>query len=126
MFHTNKMPKIIVFRVVIEGTAPTEGSPTACHRKRPSCPKHLSARLLIQPRTRASASSFHTCESHFQAHICARLSSHRKRPSCPKHLSACLLVYLRTPERLHPASPPAKAIFGRIFAPVSSFKPRLL
>ena len=73
MFHTNKMPKIIVFRVVIEGTAPTEGSPTACHRKRPSCPKHLSARLL---------------------------------------------VYLRTPELLHPASPPAKAIFGRIFAPV--------
>ena len=40
MFHTNKMPKIIVFRVVIEGTASTEGSPTACHRKRPSCPKH--------------------------------------------------------------------------------------
>ena len=40
MFHTNKMPKIIVFRVVIEGTAPTEGSPTACHRKRPSCPEH--------------------------------------------------------------------------------------
>lgn len=81
MFHTNKMPKIIVFRVVIEGTAPTEGPPTACHGKRPSCPKHPSARLL---------------------------------------------VYLRTPERLHPACPPAKAIFGRIFAPVSSFKPRLL
>ena len=81
MFHTNKMPKIIVFRVVIEGTSPTEGSPTACHGKRPSCPKHLSARLLVQP---------------------------------------------RTPERLHPASTPAKAIFGRIFAPVSSFKPRLL
>ena len=39
MFHTNKMPKIIVFRVVIEGTAPTEGPPTACHGKRPSCPK---------------------------------------------------------------------------------------
>ena len=120
MFHTNKMPKIIVFRVVIEGTAPTEGPPTACHGKRPSCPKraqrppshpapntsaciqlpHLrkpfsgaylrpsaypatgnalpvpstpSARLLIQPRTRAPASSFHTCESHFRAHICARL-----------------------------------------------------
>ena len=29
MFHTNKMPKIIVFRVVIEGTAPTEGPPSA-------------------------------------------------------------------------------------------------
>lgn len=72
MFHTNKMPKIIVFRVVIEGTAPTEGSPTACHRK---------------------------------------------RPSCPKHPSACLLVYLRTPQRPHPASTPAKAILGRIFAP---------
>ena len=85
MFHTNKMPKIIVFRVVIEGTAPTEGPPTACHGKRPSCPKHLSACLLIQPRTRAPASSFPTCESHFQAHICARLSSHGKRPSCPEH-----------------------------------------
>ena len=99
MFHTNKMPKIIVFRVVIEGTAPTEGPPTACHGKRPSCPKRAHARLPIQPweapflsqapqrtpsrlapNARASASSFHTCE----------------------------------------------AIFGRIFAPVSSFKLRLL
>ena len=49
MFHTNKMPKIIVFRVVIEGTAPTEGPPTACHGKRPSCPKRAHARLPIQP-----------------------------------------------------------------------------
>ena len=90
MFHTNKMPKIIVFRVVIEGTAPTEGPPTACHGKRPSCPKRA------------------------------------QRPPSHPAPSARLLIQPRTPERLHPASPPVKAIFGRIFAPVSSFKPRLL
>ena len=74
MFHTNKMPKIIVFRVVIEGTAPTEGPPTACHGKRPSCPKHPERPPSHPaPNARASASSFHTCESHFRAHICARL-----------------------------------------------------
>ena len=44
----------------------------------------------------------------------------------PNTPSARLLIQPRTPERLHPASPPVKAIFGRIFAPVSSFKPRLL
>ena len=91
MFHTNKMPKIIVFRVVIEGTAPTEGPPTACHRKRPSCPKHLSARLLIQPRTRAPASSFPTCESHFRAHICARLQFQAAPPMSRLQLQAACL-----------------------------------
>ena len=99
MFHTNKMPKIIVFRVVIEGTAPTEGSPTACHGKRPSCPKRA-----------------------------------QRPPACPATGSALPVPSTPAPafsssperERLHPASPPAKAIFGRIFAPVSSFKPRLL
>ena len=138
MFHTNKMPKIIVFRVVIEGTAPTEGPPTACHGKRPSCPKlaqrppshpapntsaciqlpHLrkpfsgaylrpsaypatgnalpvpstpSARLLIQPRTRAPASSFHTCESHFRAHICARLQFQAAPPMGRLQLQAACL-----------------------------------
>ena len=176
MFHTNKMPKIIVFRVVIEGTAPTEGPPTACHGKRPSGPKHPERPpSRLSPNAPAPASSFHTCESHFRAHICARLpvqpwetpflsqaprapafSSSPERPSVciqlphlrkpfsgaylrpsacpatgsvlpvPSAPSARLLVYLRTPERPHPASPPAKAIFGRIFAPVSSFKPRLL
>lgn len=54
MFHTNKMPKIIVFRVVIEGTAPTEGPPTACHGKRPSCPKHPE-RPPSRPAPNASA-----------------------------------------------------------------------
>ena len=74
MFHTNKMPKIIVFRVVIEGTAPTEGPPTACHGKRPSCPKRAQRPPSHPaPNARASAFSFATCESHFRAHICARL-----------------------------------------------------
>ena len=91
MFHTNKMPKIIVFRVVIEGTAPTEGPPTACHGKRPSCPKHPSARLLVQPRTRAPASSLPTCESHFRAHICARLQFQAAPPMSRLQLQATCL-----------------------------------
>ena len=128
MFHTNKMPKIIVFRVVIEGTAPTEGPPTACHGKRPSCPKRAQ-RPPSHPAPNTSA--------------CIQLPHLRKpfsgayfRPSAypatgnalpvPSTPSARLLIQPRTPERLHPASPPVKAIFGRIFAPVSSFKPRLL
>ena len=99
MFHTNKMPKIIVFRVVIEGTAPTEGSPTACHGKRPSCPK----RAQRPPAYPAMGSALPV-------------------PSTPAP------AFSSSPERerLHPASTPAKAIFGRIFAPVSSFKLRLL
>ena len=99
MFHTNKMPKIIVFRVVIERTAPTEGPPTACHGKRPSCPKRAHARLPIQP---------------WEAPFLSRAPRAPAFSSSPER------------ERLHPASPPAKAIFGRIFAPVSSFKLRLL
>ena len=119
MFHTNKMPKIIVFRVVIEGTAPTEGSPTACHRKRPSCPKHLSARLLVYLRTperlHPACPPAKAIFGRIFAPVCPATGSALPVPSTP---SARLLVYLRTPERLHPASTPAKAIFGRIFAPV--------
>ena len=156
MFHTNKMPKIIVFRVVIEGTAPTEGPPTACHRKRPSCPKRAHARLPIQPweapflsraprapafssgperpsvriqlphlrkpfsgaylrpsvqaretpflsqapqrppsrlspNAPAPASSFPTCESHFRAHICARLQFQAAPPMSRLQLQAACL-----------------------------------
>ena len=119
MFHTNKMPKIIVFRVVIEGTAPTEGSPTACHRKRPSCPKHLSARLLVYLRTperlHPACPPAKAIFGRIFAPVCPATGSALPVPSTP---SARLLIQPRTPERLHPASPPAKAIFGRIFAPI--------
>lgn len=60
MFHTNKMPKIIVFRVVIEGTAPTEGPPTACHGKRPSCHERPSA-LPVLPKSPKQPSAFPSC-----------------------------------------------------------------
>ena len=128
MFHTNKMPKIIVFRVVIERTAPTEGPPTACHGKRPSCPKRAQ-RPPSHPAPNTSA-----CIQ--LPHLRKPFSGAYLRPSAypatgnalpvPSTPSARLLIQPRTPERLHPASPPVKAIFGRIFAPVSSFKPRLL
>ena len=128
MFHTNKMPKIIVFRVVIEGTAPTEGPPTACHGKRPSCPKRAQ-RPPSHPAPNTSA-----CIQ--LPHLRKPFSGAYLRPSAypatgnalpvPSTPSARLLIQPRTPERLHSASPPVKAIFGRIFAPVSSFKPRLL
>ena len=128
MFHTNKMPKIIVFRVVIEGTAPTEGPPTACHGKRPSCPKRAQ-RPPSHPAPNTGASIQ-------LPHLRKQFSGAYLRPSAypatgnalpvPSTPSARLLIQPRTPERLHPASPPVKAIFGRIFAPVYSFKPRLL
>ena len=120
MFHTNKMPKIIVFRVVIEGTAPTEGPPTACHGKRPSCPKRAQ-RPPSHPAPNTSA-----CIQ--LPHLRKPFSGAYLRPSAypatgnalpvPSTPSARLLIQPRTPERLHPASPPVKAIFGRIFAPV--------
>ena len=92
MFHTNKMPKIIVFRVVIEGTAPTEGPPTACHGKRPSCPKHPERPpSRLSPNAPAPASSFHTCESHFRAHICARLQFQAAPPMSRLQLQAACL-----------------------------------
>ena len=92
MFHTNKMPKIIVFRVVIEGTAPTEGPPTACNGKRPSCPKRAQRPPSHPaPNARASASSFATCESHFRAHICARLQFQAAPPMSRLQLQAACL-----------------------------------
>ena len=104
MFHTNKMPKIIVFRVVIEGTAPTEGPPTACHGKRPSCHEH-PARPAQEPRTpKRQHRSLPTCESHFRAHICARLlckASHEP-PSAPSRLPERLPVLPMSPE--HPSA----------------------
>ena len=144
MFHTNKMPKIIVFRVVIGGTAPTEGSPTACHGKRPSCPKRAHARLPIQP---WEAPFLSRAPQRPPSHPAPNASACIQLPHLRKPFSG---AYLRPPvqpreapflsraprapafsssperERLHPASPPAKAIFGRIFAPASSFKLRLL
>ena len=122
MFHTNKMPKIIVFRVVIEGTAPTEGPPTACHGKRPSCPKRAQ-RPPSHPAPNTSA-----CIQ--LPHLRKPFSGAYLRPSAypatgnalpvPSTPSARLLIQPRTPERLHPASPPVKAIFGRIFAPAKN------
>ena len=62
------------------------------HRKRPSCPKHPERPPSHPaPNARASASSFATCESHFRAHICARLQFQAASPMGRLQLQAACL-----------------------------------